>query len=169
MRKFILFLLCIICIVLGYIILKPKSVLAPTKVHYHAGFLVYIDGTLQDFSDVKYMNRDFCSVPHTTDTPEELQIGKAHLHDNVGDVVHVHRTGGVWGDLFKNMNYTFPEGKTIMGYVNGKAVTDILNYPIKAYDSVIITVGDSSGVDLTKMVPKSHILDIEKRSEGCSV
>jgi hypothetical protein len=149
--------------------MRSKTVSPSAKIHYHAGFLVYVDGTLQDFSGDQYMNIDFCSIPHAKETPQEIQIGKAHLHDNVGDVVHVHRPGAVWGDLFTNIHYAFPAGKPIAGYVNGQAVPDILRDPIKPYDSVIITVGDSSTVDLTNMVPKSHMVDVEKHSEGCSV
>jgi hypothetical protein len=40
---------------------------------------------------------------------------------------------------------------------------------IKPYDSVIIIIGDTSGIDVTKTVSRSHIDDVEKRSEGCSV
>ena len=169
MKKIVIVLISLFIVILGYFYIRTKLTPTQVKLHYHAGFLVYIDGVLQDFSAGKYMNVDFCSIPHTKETPEEIQIGKAHLHDNVGDVVHVHRSGAVWGDLFTNMHYTFPAGKPIKGYVNGYAVDDILNYPIKPYDSIIIIVGNGSGVDLTKMVSKSHILDVEKRSESCSV
>lgn len=169
MKKLVIILIFFICVILGYFYIRSKQSSPPVKLHYHAGFLVYVDGVLQDFSADKYMNVDFCSIPHPTDTPEELQIGKAHLHDNIGDVVHVHRPGAVWGDLFSNIHYTFPTGKPITGYVDGHAVTDILTYPIKPYDSVIIIVGSGAGVDLTKMVSKNHILDVEKLSESCSV
>jgi hypothetical protein len=169
MKKLVIIFLCIIGVILGYIYIRTKPLSTSAKIHYHAGFLVYVDGKLQDFSGDKYMNIDFCSIPHKTETPEKIQIGRAHLHDNVGDVVHIHRAGAVWGDLFTNMHYAFPAGEPIAGYVNGQAVPDILNYPIKPYDSIIITVGDSSAVDLTKMVSRNHILDVEKHSEGCSV
>jgi hypothetical protein len=169
MKKFVIILVCFLCVILGYFYIRIKLISPPAKLHYHAGFLVYVDGKIQDFSAGKYMNIDFCSAPHTVETPQEIQIGKAHLHDNVGDVVHVHRAGAVWGDLFTNIHYTFPVGKPITGYVNGYAVPDILTYPIRSYDSIIIIVGKSSGVDLTKMVSKSHILDVERHSESCSV
>jgi hypothetical protein len=149
--------------------MKIASQSTSAKIHYHAGFLVYVDGILQDFSGEKYMNIDFCATPHKTETAQDIQIGKAHLHDHVGDVVHVHRSGATWADLFKNISYTFPAGKPIAGYINGHSVSDILNRPIKPYDSVIITVGNSASVDLTKTVSKGHIEDVEKHSEACSV
>lgn len=169
MKKFVTILLFIICVIFGYIYIRTKLISSPAKLHYHAGFLVYVDGKLQDFSADKYMNLYFCSNPHPTETLQEIQIGKAHLHNNIGDVVHVHRPGAVWGDLFINMHYTFPVGKPITGYVNGHAVRNILIYPIKPYDSIIITVGKSSSIDITKIVPKSHILNVEKHSESCSL
>lgn len=167
MKKIIFPLLFILVVAAGYVYIKTRPS-PPAKIHIHAGFLVYINGKLQDFSSDNYMNIEFCSAQKVKETPQETQIGKAHLHDHVGDVVHVHRTGAVWGDLFTNMRYTFPAGEPVAGYVNGRPVPNILSYPIKAYDSVTIVVGKSSGVDLSKTVPKSHIVDVEKHSESCS-
>ncbi len=167
MKKVFILLLCALGIiaVFAYVKTRPSP---PSKIHIHAGFLVYIDGKLKDFSSDNYMNIEFCSVSKTKETPEETQIGKAHLHDHVGDVVHVHRTGAVWGDLFTNMHYAFPSGEPVVGYVNGQAVQNILIYPIRAYDTVIVVVGKNSGVDISKTVPKSHIIEVEKHSESCS-
>ena len=36
---------------------------------------------------------------------KEIQLEKAHLHDMIGDVVHVHYKGTRWKDLFANLNY----------------------------------------------------------------
>jgi hypothetical protein len=169
MKKIIITILCIICIILGYVYMRSKTVSTTTKIHYHAGFMVYLDGKLQDFSKDIYMNKEFCSLPHKIETPEEIQIAKAHLHDNIGDIVHVHSPGAVWGDLFANIHYSFPDGKQIIGYINGQTVPDILHYPIKPYDSIVIVIGDTSSVDRTKMVSKNHIVEVEKQSEGCSL
>jgi len=69
--------------------------------------------------------------------------------------------------LFKNIKFTFSEGKPITGYINGKQVDNIPSSLIKPYDSVIIIVGDSSGIDLTKYVSVDHIKEVEKKSESC--
>jgi len=169
MKKFLIIIACILCLLSVYIFFRTKPPSPAAKIHYHAGFLVYVDGVLADFSNIDYMNVDYCSNPHKTETQAEIQIGKAHLHDNVGDVVHVHRPGAVWGDLFTNIRYTFPAGKPLMGYINGQSAPDILIRPIRPYDSVIFVVGDGTNVDLTKTVSKTHMMDIEKHSEGCSV
>jgi len=63
----------------------------PTKIHYHAGFQVYVDGVKQDFSADKYMKVDPCTI--APKTAADVQLDKGHLHDKVGDVVHIHTTG----------------------------------------------------------------------------
>ena len=50
-----------------------------SEVHYHAGFQVYIDDELQDFSDVKFMHIEPCSEEeHEEETEEHKQIELAH-------------------------------------------------------------------------------------------
>jgi hypothetical protein len=156
---------CVVAVLLlatGFMILRPK----PKEVHYHAGFLVYVDGIQQDFSDSKYMKIEPCTVSGAK-VHEDEELEKAHLHDSVGDVVHVHRTGAVWGDLFKNIHYMFKSGEPIRGFIGGKEIPNILTYPIKAYDSVIFVIGSDSGVDLTKVVTKAHIVEVENKGESC--
>jgi hypothetical protein len=165
MKKIIILLVLILCVIGYFFIARYRY--DHQIIHYHAGFLVYIDGNLQDFTANKYMNFEFCSKIPNSDN-QSIQIGKAHLHDNVGDVVHVHRHGAVWGDLFINIKYNFPKNKDITGYIKGKEVKNILNYPILPNDSVILLVGNKDNVDLNKYVTKQHILDVEKTSESCS-
>jgi hypothetical protein len=163
-KRCILLFLLIAILFLVYFVIRNRN---NQIIHYHAGLLVYIDGKLQDFSDNQYMNFEFCSKTPNSDNLN-TQIGKAHLHDNVGDVVHIHRHGAVWGDLFKNIKYSFPKNKTVIGYSKGNEIKDIFNYPIIPYDSIIIIIGDKDKVDLNNYVTKQHILDIEKTSESCS-
>ena len=156
---------------IGYYIYTKTS--QPKHVHYHAGFQVYVDDKLQDFSSIKYMTISPCTYPNAMkdhQTATELQNDKGHLHDKVGDVVHVHIAGGTWKDFFNNIHYTFPEGKSIFAFIDGKAVEDILNTPIKPYDSVSIFVGkrDKMQENLKKVVTKKHIKDEEQKSELCA-
>jgi hypothetical protein len=167
MKKKFLLLILITFLIAGFWLVNKNRQRTKLPIHYHVGFLVYIDGVLQDFSDQKYMEISACRLVKEPQTPQELQIEKAHLHDNVGDVVHVHQPGSTWQDLFTNINFTFPEGKPIAGYINGKQIENILSYPIKPYDSVIIIVGDSSGIDLSKYVTVEYIKEVEKKSESC--
>ena len=133
-------------------------------VHYHAGFQVYADGKLQDFSDAKFMHIMPCGEG---EHKEDENLEKAHLHDGVGDVVHVHRENVFWRDLFKNLNFKIDQSKPLESYVNGKKVEDILDYPIKSYDSVVIFIGKSDKNLLKNAVTKEKIVEVEKKSEGC--
>lgn len=164
----IILLIAILCaaVISAYFFLTRFD--AKKEVHYHAGFLVYNEGKLVDFSDLKYMQ----VVPCTADGSEihmDEQIEKAHLHDNIGNVVHVHREGAKWGDLFKNIKYNIPQSQDITAYKNGKPVKDILNTPIEPYDSIIISIGKEriSEAKLKSPVTKKQILEAEKRTETC--
>lgn len=144
-----------------------KSKTAIKEIHYHAGFLIYVDGSLQDFSSDKYMNQNVCRKPEAKLSPKEELLEKAHLRDGVGDVVHVHRQGGVWGDLFRNINFPLPKNKVISGYQNNRPLYDILNQQIKPYESIIIIVGNNKNINLQKYVSLKHIKEVENRTESC--
>ena len=147
---------------------KPLETSAET-IHYHAGFQVYIDNKLQDYSGLEYMNFKPCSEDeyHTQLTPEEEQLEKAHLHDSIGDVVHVHRPNVVWGDLFTNISLEIDPNAT--AYINGELVENILEYPIRSYDSLVIFESESTNIEerLSLRVTKEHIVEAESRSELC--
>lgn len=122
-------------------------------VHYHAGFVVYVDGVKQDYGDFKYMNFKPCTQEEAKSTKEDEQIEKAHLHDGVGDVVHVEAAGSVWGDLFKNIGVTLP------------AEVAELEQPIVPDSSIAIVIG--SAVDNPDKVSIERIKEVEAKSELC--
>lgn len=138
------------------------------EIHYHAGFKVFVDGKLQDFSSAKYMSIKLCGGDEK-EHKEDEQLEKAHLHDGVGDVVHVEAEGAKWLDLFKNIRFNIDPAKPIEAYVNGEKVTNILNYPIKQYDSVVILMGKNINTKayLNQSVKKEYIKKVEKESESC--
>lgn len=92
-NKIILFFILFFISLATIYFLKTKSL--NKEVHFHAGFLVYVDGKLQDFSGDIYMSPNVCRKPDVRLSSEEEQMEKAHLHDGVGDVVHVHRKSAV--------------------------------------------------------------------------
>ena len=163
-----LLLLLLATLIILYIQTKPAKI--AEEVHYHAGFKVFIEGKIHEFSDSKYMSIAPCSdndhKSKRVKSKEELQQEKAHLHDNIGDVVHVHTEGAVWGDLFKNIGFSFPDS-SISGYLNGKPIADILSYDIVPYESVIIAIGDTKAIDTNQYVTYDHIKEIEAKSENC--
>jgi hypothetical protein len=136
-------------------------------VHYHAGFRVYVDGALQDYTDAKFMNFTPCSEHDVQLTKEQEQMELAHLHDFVGDVVHSHRSGATWGDLFKNINVDLPKDKSLTGYINGIENEDIMNTPIKAYTTAIFIVGSDDSGHGQEIVSEEHIRQVETKSELC--
>ncbi len=144
---------------------------SPTKetehLHYHAGFKVYTDGQLQDYSDYKYMNFVPCSEHDEKKSRAEEQIEKAHLHDGVDDVVHVHRSGARWGDLFTNIKVELPTDKKLKGYIDGREIDDIMREPITAYTTAIFVVGESESGHEKEIVSIEHIKEVEAKSELC--
>jgi hypothetical protein len=135
--------------------------------HFHAGFIVYVNGQKQDYSDNQYMYLDVCSVIAKQDNNDMQIRDMVHLHDNVGDVAHIHEEGATWNMLFKNMDISFPPDIPIVGYRNGKKVANLLSLSIKPYDSVIFIVGSDKGIDTSHYVPKQHIVDIEGKANMC--
>ena len=147
-------------------VLLYKHFAKPQAVHFHAGFQVYVDGKLQDYSNQKYMSLLPCGKVYADPSLEQLE--KAHLHNQIGDVVHVHRNGATWQDLFTNMGVSFK--KNFVVYINGKLVTNPLHQPIHPYDRAIFLIGTHDKIQqyLSQQVPIAHILQIEKGSiENC--
>lgn len=140
--------------------------LPPSKhVHYHAGFRVYINGIKQDYSKPIYMNFTPCSEHEQELSQEEEQIEKAHLHEQVGEVVHVHRKGAKWGDLFTNIRVDFDE--EVHGYINGVAVKEIMKEEITPYSTAILVVGEDNPVLGKEQIPREQIAEVEKQGEIC--
>lgn len=135
-------------------------------VHYHAGFHIYIDGKLQDYSSTEFMHLKPCGAHDDTGDKEDEQLEKAHLHDNVGDVIHVHRNDVVWDDVFTNLKVKLPK-TSVSAYINGKKITDIKKYPVKAYDSLVLMIGKNDMAYLKDAVTVNHIKQNEKKSESC--
>ncbi len=150
------------------IFLSGKYLLPRKEVHYHAGFRVYIDNTLQNYSDSKYMLIKPCTTGKKDEDGNE-QMEKAHLHDQIGDVVHVEHQGAKWRDLFQNIGVTLDKSKPVASFSDGKEIPDILSQKIIPNESVVIIIGDQSGAqDLIKNpVTTEHIKEVESQSESC--
>lgn len=135
--------------------------------HFHAGFIVYVNGEKQDYSDTRFMHLDVCSIPGKQDDHAMDAKDTVHLHDNVGDVAHIHTENVTWRMLFENMNVSFPKDIPIRGYRNGKIIQNILNEPIQKDDSIILVVGDKKKVDTSSYVTIRRIREVEGKSNTC--
>lgn len=138
-----------------------------TPIHYHAGFVVYIDGNKQDYSGYQYMNITPCSEHNTHKDPEDEQIEKAHLHDGVGEVVHVHRSGARWKDLFVNLGIKGIEEMKLTTISPSGEISDGLRQPIKPNESLIFLFNSPNVTD-RDFVSAERIAQVEQMSELCA-
>lgn len=79
----------------------------PDPNHTHADFAVWIDGKSIDFSGPEYMS-GLSTDDSTHDEESEYHHQHYHLHDNVGHVIHVHKTGLPLQEFFDSLSYRFP-------------------------------------------------------------
>src|SRR5438105_4765559 len=126
MKRIIIFVVAIFLLLAAvlFFVIASKRFFIPKKVHYHAGFVVFENNKKLDFSDSKYMNLRPCVANEKdNETPEAVAEDKAHLHDNVGYIVHIERDGAVWKDLFTNLRFPIDYTKTT-GFLNGTETSD---------------------------------------------
>lgn len=129
---------------------------AETGTHFHANFLVVIDGEKLDLTDEKYMEDiGACKIDESLVLPVE----RAHMHARVGDVVHVHHPGVTWGHFFTNLEFTLgrdflytdsgtryenDESRTLRFFVNGTRIPSAHDRLIESEDKLLITYGTES-------------------------
>lgn len=167
-RKIIGIIAVIIMIVVSYFTYFTfKEITTPKKVHYHAGFVVFKEDKRVNFSDFKYMRVKPCTEDKNhEDSVEDVQAEKAHLHDLVGDVVHVEEKNAYWRDLFYNINYKL-EYSNAVALIDGKKVTQFENRKIQPDESLIILIGNNKSNHLQDAVSKSYINEKAAKSEDC--
>src|SRR6185437_6056638 len=74
----------------------------PVQVHYHANFAVYLNGQRQEFKGPQYYQEvAICSSTNDITIPQQ----RAHMHDNINSVVHVHDHAVTWGQFFENLGW----------------------------------------------------------------
>ncbi len=136
------------------------------EVHVHAGFKVFVDDKPVDFSLDKYMYFLPCGLDEHEQTTVQDRV---HLHDGVGDVVHVHAKGVRWQDLFESIKYKFPENVEIAYYINGEKVEDLLSQEIVNEESIIIVVDGKQAEQeyFKEQVSVERIEKIAHSKENC--
>lgn len=149
---------------------RSREVQAPApEYHVHAIFIVYRDNVKLDFSGVQYMHIKPCTEDEVEETltPAEEQQDRAHMHDNIGDVVHVHRRGADWQDLLTNISFDF--NAPVTGYRNGQPVSAILQTEIRENDRVLILVGNNTDIEtkLQALPSLEYLQDSIAKGESC--
>jgi predicted lactoylglutathione lyase len=75
----------------------------PEHVHYHANFAVYLNGVRDEFKGTQYYQEvAICSASRGITIPQQ----RAHMHDNINSVIHVHDHATTWGQFFENLGWT---------------------------------------------------------------
>lgn len=130
----------------------------PVQTHYHANFKMYINEEIYNFEDMGFYEEVAqCSIKD--DSPPE---SRAHMHDNVGSVVHVHDDNVTWGHFFENIDFSISDkhiqtwsdiyvedgGRDVRFFMNGKEIVDPSNTYIKDQDRLLVAYGDESAEKL---------------------
>ncbi len=71
-------------------------------IHYHANFAVYINGQREQFKDSSYYEEETACKDGKNIVPAD----RAHMHDQINDVVHAHDHAVTWGQFFNNVGWT---------------------------------------------------------------
>jgi hypothetical protein len=152
------------CLVLGAAIILGIRFFTykPDSVHYHANFALYINGQRELLQGPQYYADVEMCTTSTTMTPTE----RAHMHDNVNNVVHVEDHAVTWDQFFANLGWytgpTFissPDGTMyaengndkLNVLINGQDYTDlggVANVVIKDQDKLLISYGNESEATL---------------------
>ena len=128
-----------------------------TEYHVHADFHIVVNDTLVDLSDDVFM----------TSSEQHLHDG-AHLHDNNGDVKHIHAEEVSFAEFLTSLNITLTDGcltldneycsgedKEVLLYVNN----DLYTSPLTQYvpvdnDRILLYYGEATSPTLATYLEK---------------
>ena len=130
--------------------------LPSAHIHYHANFLVYINGISYDFSQPTYLEPvSICSLNPEHPAPQ----ARVHLHEGDGTLVHVHSANVTWGDLFSNLGFAINASSIVSDegvvqvvdpnhnlfvILNGEIIKNIAPKYIGPNDRLLIDYGSAS-------------------------
>lgn len=145
---------------------------SPPHVHYHANFAVYVNGQQEQFKGSQY----YQEVAVCTTSGITLPQQRAHMHDNINNVLHVHDHAVTWGQFFENLGwyvgpnfiedasghlYQADDTNKLHILINGQdytGLTPITNMVIKDQSRLLVSYGDISDAQLQqeyKAVPST--------------
>lgn len=160
---------------------------SPVQVHYHANFAVYLNGQREEFKGPQYYQEvAICSTVNGISSP----LQRAHMHDNVNSVIHVHDHAVTWGQFFENLgwfvgpNFIQTDNGTMylandtsklhvilndQDYTGATPITDVV---IGDKDRLLISFGDVSGQQIQqeyRSVPSTAAkYDADKDPASCA-
>ncbi len=119
-----------------------KSVPTPTmsdKVHWHIDFGLFVAGKKYNLNDKKY-----------DETHPDI-----HLHDEYGDLVHIHKSGMTLGIFFESLKLSV---KPTVLYVNGQKYNENWEiYVPKDLERIALSTGELNQVTLNQVTDKACI------------
>lgn len=139
-------------------------------IHMHAGFKIFVDGNWLDLSGDKYMYFSTCAPD--IDESEMTIKDKIHLHNNIGDVAHIHAQDITWRNLFESLEIDLLEDQPLpVMYRNDSNDPALLDKRIEPYESAIFIFGTADDVDSLREMAVSidSIKEAESQTEGCSI
>jgi hypothetical protein len=158
----------------------------PDVVHYHANFAVYINGQREEFKGPQYYQEVAACTVHGTIQPAQ----RAHMHDNINSVIHVHDHAVTWGQFFENLGwyigpnfletdddtmYLTSDTNKLHIVLNNQDLTDlspITNMVIRDQDRMLISYGNIDAATVKteyKSVPATaHHYDVTPDPMSCS-
>ncbi len=182
LNKLIIVLIGVLVGALTILGIRFATYAAPADTHYHANFAVYVDGKQEQFSNpFLYEEISECSIS------TEMKPGeRAHLHENIKDVVHVEDSAVTWGNFFQNINWNVSdkyldtsevllvntETKKVTYVLNGEEISDITNKVIGDKDRLLISYGTSTKDEINKqfssVATSAEKYNVTKDPASCS-
>ncbi|KYC49126.1 MAG: hypothetical protein AMQ74_01478 [Candidatus Methanofastidiosum methylothiophilum] len=114
------------------------------------------------------MHLDPCSIEEEKPDYSIVQE-RVHLHNNIGNVAHIHVKGVKYMDLVDSLGINDILSSDYKAILNGTEVADLLDTEIKAYDSAILIIGDMPNDVLINQVTQEKIIESEKLVENCGL
>ncbi|MBP9700110.1 hypothetical protein KBD71_02405 [Candidatus Woesebacteria bacterium] len=146
----------VLILTIGFILINATAIaykistVPENPVHLHANFAVVLNDVPVDFSKPSYMTIQPCGDLVHGDSKKD----GVHLHDQVGNVVHVHAEGITWNDFFESVQFNLGSkileaspGATPQYFINGeKREPVVISDLIRSKDQLLVYVGSASAV-----------------------
>ena len=129
-------------------------------VHYHADFQVYINGQRELFDNFSYYEEiSVCSADY-----RGSPASRAHMHDNVSSIIHIHERAVTWGHFMSNLGfqlsnrvletrqdvYVDGDGGRLRFVLNGQPANYVANRIIESEDVLLIDFGSDDAAVLAE-------------------
>ena len=154
-------------------------------IHYHANFVLYINGQREEFKNPRYYTEvNLCTADNAM-----IPATRVHMHDGINDVIHVEASSVTWGAFFENLGWTFgptaiitPDGTVYSEYgdnklnltLNGLDYTDmggLANTVIRDKDRLLISYGNIDRAVLSSeynsVASNAQKYDLSKDPKSC--